>query len=177
MDCPDTLTGSARKRSSLRRAVAGLACVLVLGDAACADPELLPPEQAFRFSARALDDKTLEARFSVTDGYYLYRDKLAFAIDPPMTALAPPTLPAGKMKEDQFFGTVETYRGEIVVRLTMVAPPSSRTVGLVADSQGCADIGVCYPVNRQKVILPIPAAGKGPGPLVEAFPRKKGWFD
>ena len=52
------------------------------GQAVAADPKLLPPEEAFRFSARALDDKTLEARFAVTDGYYLYRDKMRFALDP-----------------------------------------------------------------------------------------------
>src|SRR5262245_5451126 len=145
MAYPDISTGSPRKRTPRKRGLAASLAVLIVAGAANADPELLPPEQAFRFSARALDDKTLEARFSVTDGYYLYRDKLAFSIDPAMTALAPPALPAGKMKEDQFFGTVETYRGEVVIRLTMLAPPSAKTVGLVADSQGCADIGVCYP--------------------------------
>jgi thiol:disulfide interchange protein DsbD len=156
---------------------ASVVCALIAAGAARADQELLPPEQAFHFSARALDDKTLEARFSVTDGYYLYRDKFAFSIDPPMTALGPPALPPGKMKEDQFFGNVETYRGEVVIKLTMLAPPSAKTVGLVVDSQGCADIGVCYPINRQKVTLQIPAPGKGPGPLVEAFPKKKSWFN
>ena len=46
------------------------------------EPKLLPPEQAFRLSARALDPATIEARFDVADGYYLYRDKLRFTIEP-----------------------------------------------------------------------------------------------
>jgi len=144
--------------------------------AAQADTKLLPPEQAFRFSARALDAQTLEARFSVTDGYYLYREKLKFALDPAVDEL-PATLPPGKMKDDPFFGKVETYRGEIVVRLPLATASAGKSLVLVADSQGCADAGVCYPVSRQKVTLAVPEAGKGPGPVVEAFPRKKSWFN
>jgi len=140
-----------------------------------ADPKLLPPQEAFRFSARALDERTLEARFSITDGYYLYRDKMKFAIDPGMSEIAV-TLPPGKTKEDQFFGKVETYRGEVVVRVPL-SQVSAAPVVLVADSQGCADAGVCYPATRQKITLPMPEAGKGPGPLVDAVPRKKNWFN
>jgi thiol:disulfide interchange protein DsbD len=151
-----------------------LAALLAAG--AHADPKLLPPEQAFHFSARALDDKTLEARFEVTDGYYLYREKLKFALDPGMAELAA-TLPAGKVKEDQFFGKVETYRGDVVVRLPLPAPAAGKSVVLVADSQGCADAGVCYPLTRQKVTVAVPEPGRGPGPVVEAVPRKKYWFN
>ena len=137
-------------------------------------PKLLPPEQAFRFSARALDPSTLEARFDIADGYYLYRDKMRFAVEPDMADLAV-ALPPGKVKEDQFFGKVETYRGEVVVRVPIEG--GAKSVVLVADSQGCADAGVCYPATRQKVTLAVPEAGKGPGPVVEAYPRKKSWFN
>lgn len=142
-----------------------------------AEPKLLPPEQAFRFSARALDDRTLEARFAVEDGYYLYRDKMAFFLDPKVVDVGTAALPAGKVKEDPFFGKVETYRGEIVVRVPLAASAAGRSVVLVADSQGCADAGVCYPAYRQKVTLAVPASGQGPGPMVDAFPRKKNWFN
>src|SRR4051812_27541892 len=122
MDLAAISAGSARKpRSASAWRWLGAACLLALSTGLVADPKLLPPEQAFRFSARALDEKTLEARFEVTDGYYLYRDKLKFALDPGMTDLVPPSLPAGKVKEDQFFGKVETYRGDVVVRLPLPA--------------------------------------------------------
>ena len=87
------------------------------------------------------------------------------------------TLPPGKVKEDQFFGKVETYRGEVVVRVPLAPAPRASPLVLVADSQGCADAGVCYPATRQKVTLALPAPGKGPGPVVDAFPRKKSWFN
>lgn len=168
-----TSTGSPRKPRP-HSALLVLAALLAAG--AHADPKLLPPEQAFHFSARALDDRTLEARFEVTDGYYLYRDKLRFALDPGMAELAA-TLPAGKVKEDSFFGKTETYRGDVVVRLPLPSPASGKSVVLVADSQGCADAGICYPLTRQKITVAVPEPGKGPGPVVEAVPRKKYWFN
>lgn len=150
---------------------------MLTGGALAAEPNLLPPEQAFRFSARALDARTLEARFTVADGYYLYRDKLKFAIVPEATTLAEPQLPAGKVTEDQFFGRVETYRGVVVVNLPLDHAAAGQSIALSADSQGCADVGVCYPPTRQKIALTLPAVGKGPGPLVDAVPPKKRWFD
>ena len=35
---------------------------------------------------QAVDEKTVEARFSIANGYYLYREKLKFAVDPAMLA-------------------------------------------------------------------------------------------
>lgn len=145
--------------------------------AAAADPKLLPPEEAFRFSARALDERTIEARFAVADGYYLYRDKMRFAVAPDAAGLASPQLPAGKSKEDPFFGKVETYRGAVVVKLAIAGGAPGQAVVLAADSQGCADQGVCYPPTVQKVTLVLPAAGMGPGPLVDANPPKQRWFN
>lgn len=133
----------------------------------------LAPEDAFRFSARALDDHTLEASFDVAGGYYLYRDKLAFTVEP-AAPLAVPPLPAGARKHDQWFGDVDTYRGRLVVRLALPQPQPGRTLVLKADSQGCADAGLCYPPIVQQVRLTLPAAGAGPGPVVAA--RAKGWF-
>ncbi len=156
-------------------AIAALLC-LCAGIVRAAGGELLPPEQAFRFSARALDDKTLEARFAIADGYYLYRDKISFAVTPDGAKLGAAELPAGKVKTDQFFGPVTTYRGTVVVKLPLQGALSGQAIVLAADSQGCADVGVCYPPTRQKVTLPLPAAGAGPGALVDANPPKKSWF-
>ncbi|MCC7328249.1 MAG: protein-disulfide reductase DsbD N-terminal domain-containing protein [Burkholderiales bacterium] len=159
-----------------RTLAAWVGALAIAATAAAAEPELLPPEQAFPFSARALDDRVLEARFTVADGYYLYRDKFKFALDPQPRDYAPPPLPPGKVKDDEFFGKVETYRGEVVVKIPLPVSMAGQSIVMTADSQGCADLGVCYPVNRQQVTLVVPAAGKGPGPVVEAHPKKKRWF-
>ena len=149
---------------------------LATATAVAADAELLPPEQAFRYSARALDSRMLEARFVVADGYYLYRDKFSFAVTPDGAVLGAPEMPAGKVKTDQFFGNVETYRGTVVVKLPLGGAAPGQSVVLTADSQGCADVGVCYPPTRQKLTLALPAAGAGPGAQVDAVPPKKRWF-
>ena len=42
----------------------------------------IDPEQAYRFSARALDAQTIEARWDVQPKYYLYRHKISFTAEP-----------------------------------------------------------------------------------------------
>ena len=135
-------------------------------------PKLLPPEQAFRLSARALDPRTIEARFEVADGYYLYRDKMRFTTEP--IAAGDAVLPPGKAKHDAFFGDVQTYRGEVVVRVPLAHAAAGQVVTLHADSQGCADAGICYPPNPQTLKLTLPSAAGKPGPFVDA--GHKGWF-
>ena len=61
-----------------------------------AEPDLLPLEQAFRLSARVIDASTVEVRFDIADGYYLYRDKFAFAAG--QAVLGAADIPPGKMK-------------------------------------------------------------------------------
>jgi thiol:disulfide interchange protein DsbD len=142
-----------------------------------AEPKLLPPEQAFRFSARVLDSKTLEGRYDVVDGYYLYRDKLHFVLQAAPPALGNAELPAGQRKHDEFFGDVEIYRGAITVKLPIAGGSPGQSLVLVADSQGCADVGVCYPPTRQQVRLTVPPAGTGSGPYVGASEPRKGLFN
>lgn len=152
---------------------AGAWTVALALDLPVASPKLLPPEQAFRLSARAIDRATIEARFDIADGYYLYRDRIHFAVDPAGAATA--TLPPGHPKHDAFFGDVETYRGPIVIRVTVPpAAASTKRLTLRADSQGCADAGVCYPPNLQQLELDVPTGSK-PGAFVEASP-KRGWL-
>jgi len=138
-----------------------------------AQPKLLPPEQAFRLSVRALDPSTIEARFDVADGYYLYRDRIHFSVG--SSGNLPAELPRGQRKHDEFFGDVATYRGPVVIRVPLPTPTPGSTVELHADSQGCADVGVCYPPHAQVLQVALPAIGAKPGPYVEAAPRKS-WF-
>jgi thiol:disulfide interchange protein DsbD len=134
------------------------ALLALLGSFAHAAGEPLPPDQAFRVSARALDDKTVEVRFQIADEYYLYRHRFKFEADG--ATLGEAVLPPGKPKKDDAFGQVEIYRGELLVPLpvTTGAPPFALTV----TSQGCADMGICYPPQTQ--VLQITAASQGSAP-------------
>jgi thiol:disulfide interchange protein DsbD len=143
--------------------------------AAWAQIKLLEPERAFAFSVQAIDEKTVEARFAIASGYYLYREKLKFAVEP-VTLAGPAVLPPGKIKDDAFFGSVETYRGKIVVRLPLDGAQPGAVVTVKAESQGCADAGVCYPPQVQRVTVALPARGARPGDPVNAT-TKKSWFN
>ena len=117
-----------------------------------AQPDLLEPEKAFRFSARVLDAATIEVRYQIADGYYLYRERFAFAAEPANVKLGAAQIPQGKMKKDDFFGEVQTHRGELTI-IVPVAAAGDGKIALTATSQGCADVGVCYVPMESKVNL------------------------
>ena len=113
--------------------------------------EFLDPEVAFKFSARALDANTLEARWQIADGYYMYRDKFKFEVSG--ATLGAPSLPPAKVKEDEYFGRVETYRQDVRIALPIQRTAGTASVTLKAVSQGCADAGLCYTPQTERVTL------------------------
>ena len=144
-----------------------------------AEPELLEPEKAFRLSARLASDAAIEVRYRIAPGYYMYRDKFRFALEPGAGTLQDPQLPPGRMKRDEFFGDVEVYRDEVTIRVPLQSSrPDMQSLLLTATSQGCADVGVCYVPQDQRVALGPAAAGgafveaeavrTGPGPAAAA---------
>ena len=139
-----------------------LFCLLALlaFSSAQAEEELLEPQKAFALSLQALDDGRIEARWQIADGYYLYREKIRFETDTPNITLGEATFPAGKIKQDEFFGEVETYRGE--VRVQVPVHGQARAINITVHHQGCADIGVCYPPQRETHLINLPAVQSAP---------------
>ena len=125
-----------------------------------AEDDLLPPEKAFKFSAVMAEPGIAEVRYQIADGYYMYRDKFRFSAQPAGASLGVPQLPAGKIKEDEYFGKVETYRHEVAIRVPVTAAAGASEVTLQAISQGCADAGLCYPPQKWQTQVALPAAGK-----------------
>ena len=109
--------------------------------------ELLEPEKAFRFSARAIEGG-VEVRFAIADGYYMYRDKFRFSAEGNSTVrLGAAELPRGTPHKDEFFGETETYRRQVTLR---IPAQGEGRFDLKVVSQGCADVGVCYvPMDSQ----------------------------
>ena len=145
--------------------------LLLLTIGAVPAAELIPPLLAFKPTARALDAQTAEVRFEIAKGYYLYRDNFRFAAEPSNIQLGKPELPKGKQKDDDTFGRVEVFYDEVAIRVP-VERNSSGVLPLTLNvtSQGCADIGVCYPPQKQSVSLEMPDAGAPPaaGPVERA---------
>ena len=118
--------------------------------------DLLEPEKAFRMSARALDRESVEIRFGIADGYYMYKEKFRFALEGTGGAkLGVPELPGGVRRKDEFFGDVETYRKQVAIRIPVEG--ASEPLRLLVTSQGCADIGVCYVPMESRATLQLAA--------------------
>jgi thiol:disulfide interchange protein DsbD len=129
--------------------LAGL--LLCLAVTAHAQEEPLPPEQAFAMTASLLDEKTVEVRFNIAPGYYLYLNKFGFALDPGGPVKETPQYPAGEAHEDKFFGKQTIFRNAIVIRLPLSTPVSTggdKLPRIIVTAQGCTErLGVCYPPN------------------------------
>ncbi|MBE0615027.1 MAG: protein-disulfide reductase DsbD [Burkholderiales bacterium] len=144
-------------RSNLYRIFAMLLALFLHGFAHAQD--LLPPEVAFRFSAQAIDANTLEVRYKIADGYYMYRNKFKFAAEPETVKLGGAQFPPGDIHNDEFFGKVETYRKDLRIRLPLTSAAVVDRIKLAVTSQGCADVGVCYVPQLQTAEIELPAAG------------------
>jgi thiol:disulfide interchange protein DsbD len=141
--------------------VHALALALAAPGWAAAADDLLEPEKAFRLSVQAVDPSAVEVRFRIADGYYMYRDRFRFAIPGGDAQLGPPAFPRGEIKKDEFFGTVETYRKQVAIRIPVTGAERRETLALEVTSQGCADVGVCYPPLTQKAEVRLASLASG----------------
>ena len=145
------MRGITLRLNLMKKILLSFAALLLLSpifSLAVEEDELLEPEKAFVFSAKALDSNTLEVRYQVAKDYYLYHDKFKFEVEPKEVTLGTPQIPPGKIKQDEFFGKVETHRGLLTIKLP-INRGNTQTITLKATSQGCADVGVCYPPLTQ----------------------------
>ncbi|QGZ55759.1 protein-disulfide reductase DsbD [Paraburkholderia acidiphila] len=111
--------------------------------ARAADDDFLPPDQAFTFSASEAPGM-VDVHFKIADGYYMYRERFAFAARNGTVQLGEVQIPPGHIKFDPTFQkNVETYRGELTIRVPV--QKASGSFDLAVTSQGCADAGICYP--------------------------------
>jgi thiol:disulfide interchange protein DsbD len=127
--------------------------------------ELLRPEQAFKLTAR-VEGNHLIANYDIAPGYYMYRKRFEFDVETPGAQFGTPVIPPGKVKQDEFFGEVETYRDSLRIELPILFDAGSlKTIEVKATGQGCADIGICYPPLDQLLVATI-----GSDQTIEAKP-------
>ncbi|HEM8495655.1 thiol:disulfide interchange protein [Burkholderia multivorans] len=149
-------------------------CMLGGMSIARAADDFLDPAVAFKFNASEAPGQ-VDVHFKVADGYYLYRERFAFAVKSGQATLGEPQLPAGHVKFDQTFGkNVETYRGDVVIHV-----PVKQAAGpfeLAVTSQGCADEGICYPPAEH--VVKIDGAALGTASNAAGNTAAQGsWFD
>ena len=144
-----------------------LLLLLLLLPLAAKGQDLLEPEKAFQFSARVLEDQAVEVHFAIAKGYYLYRERFKFAAEGNASIkLGAPELPRGIPHKDEFFGSTETYRKAVAIRIPV---EGSGRFDLKVTSQGCADAGVCYVPMDSKTSLELSAGGARAAPRLSIF--------
>lgn len=122
--------------------------------------ELLPPDKAFVFSAEPIAADMVRVQWRIADGYYLYRDKIRFDAANPAISFGPPVMPSPTdTKTDEFFGKMAIYRGIVTIDIPVIRSREAggEAVKLRAHSQGCADVGVCFPPHTQTASLQLAA--------------------
>ncbi|UHQ20787.1 protein-disulfide reductase DsbD [Lysobacter sp. KIS68-7] len=123
------------------------------------EKDLLPVDQAFALSAKAVSRDRIELSWRIAPGYYLYRQRTSVeGIEGGVLSM-----PEGKRKHDEFFGDVETYRESLTATYAGAVAPTATSVALTVKYQGCADLGVCYPPQRRTIDVALPAATASTG--------------
>lgn len=117
------------------------------------EPEFLDVDDAFVLSTQQ-NGSELTLSWENADGYYLYKNRFKFSLEPSESEL---TLPQpvfsspGKEKDDPVFGLVRAYYHNVAVTLNINPSPQPRT--LVVQYQGCADAGLCYPPQKRRITI------------------------
>jgi thiol:disulfide interchange protein DsbD len=143
-----------------RAGLTALMTLLVAQPTLAAD-DFLEQDKAFAISAKPLDDKTVEVKFNIAEGYYMYKERFKFEAAPAPVKLGAIDYPKAKTKfDDTFNKEVEYYRHEFVVNVPVQADVAHKgPFKLTVTNQGCADKGLCYPPQDSVVQVELLGAG------------------
>ena len=141
--------------------------------------EPLSPEEVFIPSVTSVDEDFINVSFEISEDYYVYRDKMRFAITDSPAASAPgdlsvsasasapsaassltlgsPIFSEAVLMTDDFFGEQATFRNSAQIAIPYTASSlSAQSVTLALTYQGCADIGLCYPPTTVPLTVDLP---------------------
>ena len=115
-----------------------------------ASADFLPVDEAFVVGVSLAPSP--QVFWQIHPGYYLYRGRLAFALEGAPEARLDTTVPSGLAKDDPYFGPVEVFYNDLSVAFALEGPvPEDAT--LRVSYQGCADAGLCYPPETRWLAL------------------------
>lgn len=111
------------------------------------EDEFLSPDVAFKLDLTAIDAQNLNANFKIVPGYYLYKQRIKFAIKDASTGkIEAVHLPAGDIKDDPNFGKQEVYHHEFDAKIVL---SNAKNPVIHATYQGCSEKGLCYaPITK-----------------------------
>ena len=155
-DSPTAPTGLAKAAPALARLLALGGSIEIGGSGG---DEFLDPDVAFVLNAVAVGPDTIEARWDIAEGYYLYRDKFRFrTAQGSSAALGEAGFPKGKVKDDEYFGPMEVYYDSVAALVPVARASPGTALDVDITYQGCAEAGLCYPPITKTVSLLVPSA-------------------
>ncbi len=132
----------------------------LLSQLGLSDEDAYPPsvDEVFIFSASANAPNSIDIRWEVAEGNYLYKDKIRFDIkEGNGSSIQGYELPQGENKMDEIFGLTEVYQHDIRFPLTINNPNKTNIIELTAHYQGCSEtFNICYPPTTKTVALNLP---------------------
>jgi len=165
----------AAKPTALR-ALGALGQQLGLGQ----EEEILPPEEAYKFLANVDQGDKLQLLWRIADGTYLYQDKIRFKLlSGDGVALGEYELPKPKIRKnairpDGTTGDLPVYVKELDIQVPLIRSDTKATeIELLVAYQGCADVGVCYPPQKQQVALALPVISEAAAATPDALEKAR----
>lgn len=108
-----------------------------------AEDKFLHPDEAFKLDVVAIDNQTMEGRFTISPGYYLYKNRIKFEIkETNLGKVSSVKLPVGEIKDDPNFGKMEVYHHDFIANIT--TENAAQQLVIHARFQGCSEKGLCY---------------------------------
>ncbi len=127
------------------------------------EDDILSPEQAYQVIPQVVDGNHLRLDFKVTEGTYLYQDKIAVKIDtqgvtPGTLQLPQPEIEPKGIRPDGSVGEVAVYKEDFSVVVPLIRAQKAATeIDMEVQYQGCAERGICYPPQKKNFKLALPA--------------------
>lgn len=122
------------------------------------DADLLPPDKAFKVSAKALSADQLEVTWVIAEGFSVHRNHLRLTSKNPPIVVGQPDFPTGLIKHDELLGDVEYYHKQLKIHAPLTGTAGQSSLQLFVQFQACADQGICYPPQKLTLPVPLPAA-------------------
>lgn len=123
------------------------------------EPDFLPVDEAFKLNVEHGPQGTALI-WTIAPDYYLYKHKFkVLTADGSVDLTDAMQLSRGLRKTDDYFGQVEVYYHQALANIpasSLTTEQLQTTQNLTVKYQGCAEAGLCYPVQTRTVTLNSP---------------------
>lgn len=130
-----------------------LTMLVFIPSLALPSPQPLPVNQAFQCCALVENNQTVEVRWKIAPGYYLYQDRIQITpLQPADLKLGTLLFPAAQAKTTADGASFKIFQDALIVGVPIIQT-SSNVITLQINYQGCSKQEFCYPPVSQAVTV------------------------